>query len=203
MNPNTASYPIGVVFKFASTCSSSDSNNLCAYYKSATYLQFTNAPSAVGTGTTGGLTFTPNNVSATNTNHTVSAGYSIISGNWIRLQYYSQVPIPTVCKIASGAGECYSYPTNNIIMIKATAGQSGSYTYTLGNMTNPYQNTYGTSTFYTEIWNVNITARFYTSYQASTLVYDPTSSAPLSILFTPTLTPNYQLKYGFNNIARI
>jgi len=134
----------------------------------------------------------------------VTAPYSISAGTWIRLAYYTQVPIPAVCTITAGTGECYSYPTSNVIMIKATAAQSSSYTFSMGGMTNPYQNFYGSYTFYTEIWSgATITAKFYTDYQATTLFYDPTSSQPLTISFTPTLTPNYELKYSFSNIAKI
>jgi hypothetical protein len=32
---------------------------------------------------------------------------------------------------------------------------------------------------------------------------DPVSSNPLAISFTPTLTPNYQLSYNFDNIAKV
>lgn len=38
---------------------------------------------------------------------------------------------------------------------------------------------------------------------ASTITTDPTSNSSLSITFTPTLTPNYHLKYGFPNIAKV
>jgi hypothetical protein len=43
-NPSIAGYPISVVFKLATPCSSSDSNNLCAYYKSSKYLTFGSYP---------------------------------------------------------------------------------------------------------------------------------------------------------------
>ena len=195
---------MGVVFKLANTCSQSDQNNLCAYYKSVTYIKFNSAPGGIGYSYTGSLTFNPSLVSAVNTEHTISAGYSLLSGDWVQLNYYSQVPIPTVCAITSSNGECYSYPTNNIIMIKATSAQSGSYTFKLGGMTNPYQQFYGSWTFYTQIWSGGIiTSALYTDYAASTITTDPTTSTPLTITFTPTLTPNYQLKYSFNNIARI
>ena len=88
-------------------------------------------------------------------------------------------------------------------MIKAGSVQSG-YSFELGNMTNPYQYTYGTNTFYTQIWkNGRITNKFYTNYNAAVITSDPISGEPLNISFTPTLTPDYQLKYGFNNIAKI
>jgi hypothetical protein len=48
LNPSLANYPMSVVFKMATPCSSSDSNNLCAYYKSSTYLTFNNIPSVPG-----------------------------------------------------------------------------------------------------------------------------------------------------------
>jgi hypothetical protein len=149
VNPNTVNYPIGIIFKLANPCSTADSNNLCAYYKSVTYLSFTTAPGPMGYGYTGSLTFNPSSVSASNTVHTVTASYGIIIGDWLRLQYYTQIAIPTVCTITSGNGECYSYPTLNIIMIKATTNQSSSYTFSLGGMTNPYQYYYGNYTFNT------------------------------------------------------
>ena len=34
-------------------------------------------------------------------------------------------------------------------------------------------------------------------------MYDSNTGPPNFINFTPTLTPDYQLKYGFNNIAKI
>ena len=203
-NPASYSYPIGITLKLASTCSSSDTNNLCAYYKSSTYLSFNSNPGGIGYGYTGSLSFNPALVSATNTVHTVTAGYSISVGDFIRLNYYTQVPIPTTCTITSSNAECYSYPTSNTIMIKATSAQSGSYTFRLGGMTNPYQNFYGSYTFYTEIWrNGYSIQRFYTDYTASTITVDPSSGSALTMTFTPTLTPNYELKYGFNNIVLV
>ena len=146
-NPTVMNYPIGVVLKLANTCSQSDSNNLCDYYKSVTYMTFTASQHYVGTGTTGSLSFNPNLVSYTNTVHTVSAGYSVSAGDWVRVKYYPEVPIPTTCNLVSSNGECYSYPTQNIIMIRAASSQS-SYSFQLGGMTNPYQQYYGTNTFY-------------------------------------------------------
>ena len=197
-------YPIGVVFKLANTCSQSDDNNLCAYYKSSTYMTFATVPTPANTYTTGSLTFNPTIVSATNTEHTLSASYSVSSGDWLKVTYYPEVPIPTICTITSNNGQCYSYPTGNIIMIKASSSQS-SYSFKLGGMTNPYRYYYGTQTFHTEIWRAagSIYVKFYTNYNAATITTDPTTNNPLNITFTPTLTPNYQLKYSFNNIARI
>lgn len=149
VNPTERDYPIGIVFKLSNTCSWSDTNNLCAYYKSVTYRTFSIAPAAVGTTTTGSLTFNPSRVSASNTVHTVSAGYDLSVGDWVKIIYYSQIPIPTVCSLTSNNGECYSYPSTNTIMIKATSAQSNPYSFSLGGMTNPYQNFYGTNTFYT------------------------------------------------------
>lgn len=44
---------------------------------------------------------------------------------------------------------------------------------------------------------------FQTQYTVPYIVTDPTTSNALSISFTPTLTPNYQLSYGFDNIAKV
>lgn len=206
VNPSLASYPMGVLFKLASACSSSDINNLCTYYKSSTYLTFNNNPGTPGAGTTGSLTFNPTRVSANNTAHTVSAGYALVSGDFIRLYYYSQIPIPSVCTLSSNNGYCYSYPTTNSIIIKANVTISSPYSFTLTGMNNPYQITYGTYTFLTYIWKSgSITNVFYTNYAATLITTDPTSSTALSISFTPTLTTGYGyfLKYSFSNIALI
>lgn len=72
-------------------------------------------------------------------------------------------------------------------------------------MTNLYQSKV-TEKPYTEVWDAatgNIRVRFTTDYWVDHITSNPADSAPLSITFTPTLTPNYQLKYDFNNIARI
>ncbi len=45
--------------------------------------------------------------------------------------------------------------------------------------------------------------KFYSDYTASTLMYDSNTGTSNVINFTPTLTPNYQLKYGFKNIAKV
>jgi hypothetical protein len=112
-------------------------------------MTFNTAPSYFGPSTTGSLAFSPTLVSATNAVHTLSAGYSLNAGDWVKVIYYSQVPIPTVCNLVSANGECYSYSSTNSILIKAGSSQSGSYSFQLGGMTNPYQNTYGGNTFYT------------------------------------------------------
>ncbi len=161
-------------------------------------------PGSGSTYSTGSLSFNPSRVSAENTVHTVSAGYSLSAGDWVKIIYYPQIPIPSVCTLTSNNGECYSYPSTNTIMIRAGSDQSGSYTFSLGGMTNPYQNYYGTNTFYCQVWKSgSIYRKFYSGYGATTITVDPTSGEDLSITFTPTLTPDYQLKYGFNNIARI
>ena len=60
---------------------------------------------------------------------------------------------------------------------------------------------------YTEIWDSatgTIRAKFRTdNYWVNHITKNPADGAQLSFTFIPTLTPNYQLKYGFNNIARI
>jgi hypothetical protein len=204
LNPSVANYPISVVFKLATPCSSADSNNLCAYYKSVTYLSFGNNPGTPGWSYFGSLTFNPPLVSATNTQHTVSGPYTLLSGDYVKLLYYTQVPIPTVCSLASNNGACYSYPTTNTIVVKVNTTVSSSYNLILAGMTNPYQNFYGSYTFYTEIWRSgSISWRFYTDYPATTITTDPSSGSALTISFLPTLTPNYELKYNFNNIAKI
>lgn len=57
-----------------------------------------------------------------------------------------------------------------------------------------------------QIWSVStgrISARHEPSYWVNHITVDPVSNNAPTITFIPTLTPNYQLKYGFNNIARI
>lgn len=123
----------------------------------------------------------------------------------MKIIYYPQVPIPDTCSITSGNGICYSYPEEDTILIRASTTQSGSYTFTLAGMTNLYQSQV-TERPYQEVWdaaNGNIRGRFYTNYWVDHITTDPGTSDPLTITFSPTLTPDYQLKYGFNNIARI
>jgi hypothetical protein len=131
-------------------------------------------------------------VSATNTVHTISSSYSLASGDFVILNYYTQVPIPAVCSITSGNGVCYSYPTTNTIIIKATTAIPSPFTFTLAGMTNPYQNYYGANTFGIYIWHTGYISNFYYStYSATTITTDPVSNTALAITFTPTLTPNY------------
>ena len=87
----------------------------------------------------GSLSFSPNLVSATNSQHTFTGPYSINAGDYLRIAYYSSVPIPEVCQLASATAICYSYPLENVILIKAVSSQSGSYSYTLTGMTNLQQ----------------------------------------------------------------
>ena len=123
----------------------------------------------------------------------------------MKIIYYPEVTVPETCTITSNNGVCYSYPLENTIIIKSNTTYASSYTFTLGGMTNLYQ--YRTSNKpYTEVWNGaagTIRSRFWTNYYVSYITTDPNSNNALSIDFTPTLTPDYQLKYSFNNIARI
>lgn len=108
-----------------------------------------------------------------------------------------------MCTISSGSGVCYSYPLNNTIIIKVTTPISSPYSFTLSGMRNPTQQSY-TNTFSTERWSSgSIQVRFYTTYSVTHITVDPTTSTTLGITFTPTLTPNYQLKYQFPNIALV
>lgn len=74
-------------------------------------------------------------------------------------------------------------------------------------MNNLYQ--YSGTNLYTEVWQSSsattksIIKVFTTNYQIPVTTIDPTSNNALAITFTPTLTPNYQLSYLFNNIAQI
>lgn len=57
-----------------------------------------------------------------------------------------------------------------------------------------------------EIWGSGsglITGRHQPSYWVNHITADPVTGTQPTITFTPTLTPNYQLKYGFSNIARV
>lgn len=106
--------------------------------------------------------------------------------------------------MSSTNGVCYSYPMTNSIIIKVNTTVPSSYSLVLSGMTNPYQNYYGSNTFNTEIWRSgSVYVRFYTGYSATTITTDPTSSSALTIFFVPTLTPDYQLKYNFWNIANV
>lgn len=203
-NPSIASYPMSVVFKLASPCNSQDSNNLCAYYKSSTYLTFGNYVGYPGAGYSGTLTFNPSRVSANNTVHTITNTYQLLANDFVKLTYFNQVPIPKVCTMSSTNGVCYSYSTTNTIIIKVNTTINNPYSIALAGMPNPYQKFYGSYTFHTEIWRSgSVWIRFYTDYTASTITTDPTTSNPLTISFVPILTPNYQLKYTFWNIANV
>ena len=65
-------------------------------------------------------------------------------------------------------------------------------------MRNPTQQSYATNTFSTERWSDGII-----QVKFCYIIIDPTTSTPLEITFTLTLTPNYQLKYQFNNISLV
>jgi hypothetical protein len=83
-NPSVSSYPVGVTFKLSSSCYSLDQNNPCTYYKSTKYLTFNSVsipPST--TSSFGSLTFSPNIISATNAQHTISASISLAVGDFV------------------------------------------------------------------------------------------------------------------------
>ena len=204
-NPMKTYYPIGITAKLMNFCENSDINNPCTFYKSTDYLEYNNAPSIPSVYNTGSLSFNPNRVSATNAEHTVSASYTVNNGDYVKIIYYPQVPIPDICQITSGNGICYSYPLENTIIIKANTTQTSSYSFTLGGMTNLYHSR-DSDKIYTEIWDGSsgtIRARLNTHYWVNHITTDPATGDPLSITFTPTLTPDYQLKYDFSNVARI
>ena len=180
-------------------------NNPCTFYRSTKYIEFNNAPSIPGVGTTGSQSFNPNHVSATNAEHTFSAGYSIDVGDYIKIVTIPQIALPDDCQVTSGNAICYMYPLESTILIKFNTSYSSTYTVTLGGMTNLYQSRV-TDKPYTEVWDASsgtIRSRFYTNYWVNHITSDPETGNNLGITFTPTLTPDYQLKYSFNNIARI
>lgn len=154
-NPNKSQYPIGITVKLMSKCVNMDANNFCTGFKSTKYMYFNNAPSIPSVTTHGTLTFNPNLVSAINTQQTFSGSYSVNSGDYLKIIYHTEVKIPEICSITSGNGICYSYPLENIILIKATTAQSGTYTFTLGGMTNLYRTKYMAVYPYTEIWDAS------------------------------------------------
>ena len=144
-------------------------------------------------------------ISAVDADHTFTAPYLINAGDYVRIKYYREIDIPEVCEIeASDNAICYSYPIENVILIKALSGQTSPYSFTLKGMTNMYQER-GSEKPYTEIWDAStnrIRAKFNTDYSVTHITTDPVSSDPLAITFTPTLTDNYQMK-NFDNIARV
>lgn len=110
LNPSVSNYPIAITVKLQQICESTDQNNLCTYYKSIKYLYFSTSASVPALNTPyGSLSFNPNRVSATNTQHTFTGSYTVNSGDYLRIIYYPQIPIPTICTLLSG-GICYSYP---------------------------------------------------------------------------------------------
>lgn len=188
-------------------CESTDQNNLCTYYKSIKYLTFNTLVGSEPNVNSpyGSLSFNPNRVSATNTLHTFTGSYTVNTGDYVRIVYYPQIPIPTICTLSSNNGICYSYPLQNTIIIVATTTQTGSYSFTLSGMTNLYQSK-GSDLPSIQIWDASsgvIRGKHQPDYWVNHITTDPTSGNQLAITFTPTLTSNYQLKYSFNNIARI
>lgn len=112
LNPSVSNYPIGITVKLMKICDSTDQTNLCTYYKSTKYITFVTLGVSVPSLNTlyGTLSFNPNRVSATNAAHTFTGSYTVSTGDYLRIVYYSAVPIPKVCSITSGNAICYSYP---------------------------------------------------------------------------------------------
>lgn len=110
-NPSVSSYPIGITIKLASSCYSLDQNNPCTYYKSTKYITFnpSNTPPSIS-GSYGSLSFNPNIISATNTQHIVSASISLAVGDFVKIVYYNEVTVPSSCSLVSANAVCYSYP---------------------------------------------------------------------------------------------
>ena len=73
-----SNYSIGVVLKIANNCFQSDQNNLCPFYKSVTYMKFNAVPKGSTSSATGSLSFSPSTVSAVNTEHILTASYSLV-----------------------------------------------------------------------------------------------------------------------------
>jgi hypothetical protein len=204
-NPSRASYPIGVTFKLNRVCYQQDINRLCNFYKSTKYMYFKVAASVPITNVNyGSLSFLPNIVSATNSKHTFSAAHALAIGDFVKIVYYPEVVVGETCSLQGSNGVCYSYPLENTIIIKATAAQTSPFSFTLNGMTNLYQ--FSGNSLTSEIWQAStktITRVFTTTYTVPIITTDPVSSNPLAISFTPTLTPNYQLSYNFDNIAKV
>lgn len=73
----------------ASVCYQSDQNRLCPYYKSTKYIYFKAAVvPPTTTNNFGTLTFSPNVISATNTQHTLSANVGLAVGDFVKIVYY-------------------------------------------------------------------------------------------------------------------
>lgn len=109
-NAATSQYPIGITAKLMNQCVDGDINNKCSYYKSTKYIEFNSVPSIPTKITHGAISFNPNRVSATNTQQTFTGSYTVNSGDYLKIVYYSEMAIPDVCSITSGNGICYSYP---------------------------------------------------------------------------------------------
>ncbi len=89
-NPNRAGYPIGVTFKLANVCYQSDQNRLCTYYKSTKYIYFQTTPSIPTIiSNFGFMAFNPNYVSATPSQHTLTAGVGLAIGDFVKIVYYN------------------------------------------------------------------------------------------------------------------
>ena len=112
LNPSVANYQIGIMVKLMNICDSTDQNNLCMYYKTTRYITFNTLVTSIPTLNTpyGNLAFNPNIVSAVNAQHTFTGSYTVNNGDYLRIVYYPQVTIPSICTLTSGNGICYSYP---------------------------------------------------------------------------------------------
>ena len=91
VNPSIANYPVGITFKYMNKCiQSNDRNRLCTYYKSTKYIYFDSAPGSIPNINSlfGLLTFFPTIVSASSSEHTVSAAISLAINDILKIRYY-------------------------------------------------------------------------------------------------------------------
>jgi hypothetical protein len=173
---------------------------MCSIYDSIYYMQFVTGWTPGFSGN-GWLSANPSIVSSTPSVHTVSNGFSLQSGDYMMIIYYPEVIVPGGCTVTGHS--CWTFPIENVIIIKITSTIASPFSLGIQNMTNLYKQY--SSNLYTEIYRSGgMLGRFYSTYSYSAMTTDLTSGTALGIAFTPTLTSNnYELNINFNNIARL
>lgn len=202
LNPaSNAGLPVGITGKIMRVCERGDQTNLCAVFRSTYYMSFATGSAPAAT-TVGSLVASPGTVSSSPAVHTISNSNNTVvinAGDYIRVVYYSPMVIPDGCTVAGHS--CWTFPSQNQLIVKFSSAIS-PFSFALQNMTNLYKQYSANPGI--EVWRAGVVAyKFTVGYSHTTITSDLTTTQPLTIGFTPTLTSNYQLKVNFNNIAKI
>ncbi len=99
--------PVGITGKVLRSCDTADSINLCAIFKSTTYIYMTGSNSLTNAGTYT-MTPSPTIVSATSATHTFTRSVALNVGDYLRLNYYPEVIVPATCTVAGHS--CWTFP---------------------------------------------------------------------------------------------